>query len=287
MGMVEESWKHRYVLANGIRFHCIVQGEGPLLLLLHGFPENHYSWRHQMAPLAERFTVVAPDLRGYNLTERRGPYDIKTLCADILGLIRALGHDRAVIAGHDWGAIIMWNFALDYPCAVRRLIALNVPFMPRGEQSPLETLEDSRFDYIRFFQKPGAAEAMIEPDVDGFIRNSFKKNAARTDFITDDELKVFADGFRGPGRVTPAIEYYRNFDRNWELTADHTGRIVSTRTLMILAEKDPVTTPEMAEGIQQYVPNVTVKRIDCGHWTQQEAPEETTGAMIDFLADMN
>ena len=89
MSQVAETWKHEYVNANGIRFHCITQGEGPLVLLLHGFPENHYSWRHQMAPLGARFKVVAPDLRGYNLTERKGPYDIKTLCADVMGLIRA------------------------------------------------------------------------------------------------------------------------------------------------------------------------------------------------------
>src|SRR5258705_441564 len=104
MPKVAETWKHEYVSANGIRFHCITQGEGPLVLLLHGFPENHYSWRRQMAPLGARFKVVAPDLRGYNLTERKGPYDIKTLCADVIALIRAYGAEKAVVAGHDWGA---------------------------------------------------------------------------------------------------------------------------------------------------------------------------------------
>ncbi len=280
------SWKQEFVIANGIRFHCITEGEGPLLLLLHGFPENHYSWRHQMAPLGRRFKVVAPDLRGYNLSERRGPYDIKTLCADVMGLIRAFGQERAVVAGHDWGAIILWNFALEHPQALRKLISLNIAFMPRGPKPPLEMLSDSRFDYIRFFQQPGVAEAAIEPDIDGFIRTAFMNNAARKDFISDEELKVFADGFRGPGAITPALEYYRNLNHNWEITADHAGRKVMTPALMILAEKDPVARPEMAAGIENYVPNVTVKRIDCGHWTQQEAPEETTRLMLDFLSDV-
>jgi pimeloyl-ACP methyl ester carboxylesterase len=284
MKKVAETWKHEYVTANNLRFHCIAQGEGPLVLLLHGFPENHYSWRYQMAPLATRFKVVAPDLRGYNLTERKGPYDIKTLCADVMGLIRAFGQEHAVVAGHDWGAIILWNFALEYPQALSKLIALNVSFMPRGPKPPLEMLTDARFDYIRFFQQRGVAEAAIEPDIDGFIKTAFLNNAARKDFISDEELKVFADGFRGPGGITPAIEYYRNFNHNWEITADYAGRKVMTPALMILAEKDPVVRPEMAAGIEKHVPNVVVRRIDCGHWTQQEAPEETTRAMLEFLA---
>ncbi|HSU90881.1 MAG TPA: alpha/beta hydrolase, partial [Sporolactobacillaceae bacterium] len=255
-------------------------------LLLHGFPENHYSWRHQMAPLGARFKVVAPDLRGYNLTERKGPYDIKTLCADVMGLIRAYGREQAVVAGHDWGAIILWSFALEYPEALRRLIALNVSFIPRQPKPPLEILTDARFDYIRFFQKRGDAEAMIEPDIDGFIRNAFMNNASRKEMFTDADLKVFADGFRGPGGITPAIEYYRNFNHNWEITADHAGRKVMTPSLMLVAEKDPVLKPEMADNIAKYVPDVTVKRIDCGHWTQQEAPDETNRAILEFLADL-
>ncbi len=239
-----------------------------------------------MAPLSARFKVVAPDLRGYNLTERKGPYDIKTLCADVMGLIRAYGREQAVVAGHDWGAIILWNFALEYPDALSGLIALNVPFMPRLAKPPLELLTDARFDYIRFFQKRGDAEAMIEPDVDGFIRNAFMNSASRKEMLTDADLKVFADGFRGPGGITPALEYYRNFNHNWEITADHAGRKVMTPALMLVAEHDPVLRPEMADTIARYVPNVTVKRIDCGHWTQQEAPDETNRAILEFLADL-
>jgi epoxide hydrolase 4 len=286
MSTVAETWKHEYVTANGIRFHCITQGDGPLVLLLHGFPENHYSWRHQMAPLGARFKVVAPDLRGYNLTERKGPYDILTLCADVEALIHAFGRERAVVAGHDWGAIILWNFALEHPGSLIKLVAFNVSFMPRLPKRPLELLTEARFDYIRFFQKRGDAEAAIEPDVDGFIRTAFMNNAARKDAFSEADLRVFADGFRGPGGITPALEYYRNFDHNWEITPHHAGRKVATPALMILAEQDPVVRPEMAAGIERWVPNVTVRRIDCGHWTQQEAPQETNRLMLEFLADV-
>lgn len=203
MPTLPETWNHEYVNANGLRFHCLTQGDGPLLLLLHGFPENSYSWRHQMAPLAARFKVVAPDLRGYNLTERKGPYDIKTLCADVMGLIRAYGSDQAIVAGHDWGAIILWNFALEYPDALSHLIALNVSFMPRLPKPPLEILTDARFDYIRFFQKRGDAEAMIEPDIDGFIRNAFLNNASRKDAFTDVDLKSSPTASAAPPESPP------------------------------------------------------------------------------------
>jgi pimeloyl-ACP methyl ester carboxylesterase len=287
MAKAPETWEHEYVNANSARFHCITQGKGDLILLLHGFPENHYSWRHQMEALGARFKVVAPDLRGYNLSERKGPYDILTLCDDVLGLIRAYGSEQAVIVGHDWGAIILWSFALQYPQACQRLIALNVSFIPRGPKPPLEILTDARFDYIRFFQKPDEAEALISSDVDGFIRSAFMNNAWRKDFIGDDELKVFADGFRGgPEAISPAINYYRNFNHNWEITAHHANQQVMTPTLMLMAEHDPVLPPSMADGIANYVPNVTVKYLDCGHWTQQEAPAETNRFMLNFLADL-
>jgi pimeloyl-ACP methyl ester carboxylesterase len=240
-----------------------------------------------MSALGEHYKVIAPDLRGYNLTERKPPYDILTLCDDVLGLIRAYGREQAVIVGHDWGAIILWSFALQYPQACRRLIALNVSFIPRGPKPPLEILTDARFDYIRFFQRPGDAEAFIGADVDGFIRNAFMSNASRKNFIDEDELRVFADGFRGgPEAVAPAINYYRNFNHNWEITAHHASRQILTPTLMLLAEHDPVLPPSMADGITKYVPNVTVRRLDCGHWTQQEAPEETNRLILDFLADL-
>jgi|SRR5271166_2849496 len=288
MARVPETWKHEYVDANNIRFHCISQGEGELILLLHGFPENHYSWRYQMEPLGARFKVVAPDLRGYNLSERKGPYDILTLCDDVIGLIRAYGRDQAVIVGHDWGAIVLWSFALQYPQACKRLIALNVSFIPRGPKPPLEMLTDARFDYIRFFQEPGKAEALIGSDVDGFIRNAFMSNASRKEFVDDDELKVFADGFRGGQEaISPAINYYRNFNHNWEITGHHANQRVLTPTLMLMAEHDPVLPPSMADGIVKYVPKVTVKHLDCGHWTQQEAPDETNRFILDFLADLS
>ena len=131
IGFDDSGWKHEYATTNGVRLHYVTQGEGPLLLLLHGFPEHWYSWRHQIAPLAEAgFRVVAPDLRGYNLSDKpRGGYDIKNLTKDVRGLIRALGERSATVVGHDWGGVISLQFPIDYPQACDRLIVMNAPLV--------------------------------------------------------------------------------------------------------------------------------------------------------------
>ena len=130
----EESWSHQQAVVNGVRLHWVEQGRGPLILLLHGFPEFWYSWRHQIPVLAERFRVVAPDLRGYNLSEKPpSGYDVETLSDDLLALIRALGEERAAIVGHDWGGVIAWTFAMRYPETTHKLVIINAP--PRRDSS--------------------------------------------------------------------------------------------------------------------------------------------------------
>src|SRR3990167_8113895 len=207
--MTQETWTHDYIGANGILFHVIMQGTGPLILLLHGFPENHYAWRYQMEPLAKYYKVVAPDLRGYYLTEHKGPYDIKTLSKDVSELIQNLGYEKAIIVGHDWGSLIMWDFALDYPNQCEKLISLNVPYFPRGPKPLHELLMDVRFDYMRAFQKRGEIDAVIEADIDGFIKRTFMHYASRKNFISEKDLKFFIDAFRTKGSITPPLEYYR------------------------------------------------------------------------------
>lgn len=283
MSAVQETWSHEYIGANGILFHVITQGTGSLIVLLHGFPENHYAWRYQMDPLSKNHKVVAPDLRGYYLTEHKGPYDIKTLSTDISALIHNLGYKKAIIVGHDWGSLIMWNFALDYPHQCEKLISLNVPYIPRGPKPLHELLTDARFDYMRAFQKRGEMEAMIEADIDGFIRRIYQEYALHKEFISEGELTFFADAFRAKGSITPPLEYYRNLQFNWEITQDHAGQKINIPTLMIVADFDPLLTPEMSVGIEHYVPNITVKHIDCGHWTQQEAPIDTNQFILTFI----
>lgn len=281
-----ETWQHKTIINNGINFHYVEQGAGDLVLLLHGFLQNHYAWRYQMTPLSKYFKVVAPDLRGYHLTENKEPYDILTLCKDVHELIKNVGYQKAHIVGHDWGAIILWGFAHEYPECCDKIISLNVPYFPRDEKPLHEMLTQPQFDYMRAFQIPELPEKNIEKDIDGFIKRTLIGYAARKNYISDEELKFFADDFRGKGKITPAINYYRSLTKNWELTAHHVNQKIRLPALMIVADKDPLLTPEMSLPIKKYVSNIIVKHIDCGHWTQQEAPDETNKIILDFLMQM-
>jgi pimeloyl-ACP methyl ester carboxylesterase len=283
MALIPETWKHKIILNNEINFHYITQGEGDLVLLLHGFPQNHYAWRYQMAPLAKKFKIVAPDLRGYHLTEKKEPYHILTLCTDIAELIKHLGYEKAHIVGHDWGAIILWSFAHEYPDLCDKIISLNVPYFPHGDKPLHKMLLQPEFDYMRAFQIPVLPEKNIEKDIDGFIKQVLIDYAAQKNHINDDELLFFANSFRGVEKITPAINYYRNLTKNWELTAHHANKKIFIPALLIVADRDPLLTPEMSLHIKKYVPNIIVKHIDCGHWTQQEAPNETNQIILDFL----
>jgi pimeloyl-ACP methyl ester carboxylesterase len=290
---MESSWNHRYIETNGICMHYVEQGEGYPVLLLHGFPELWYSWRHQIPGLAEAgFRAIAPDLRGYGETDKPHEvpdYDIHHVAADILGLLDGLGIGKCAIVGHDWGSIITWHLALSRPERFERIISLNVPFIQRTDVKPTELFKrapDGRFNYILAFQPEGVAEAALEADVRGSLQGMMRRIAASPDFISEAELAVFVEafergGFRGP------INYYRNFDRNWETTPHLAGRKVEQPTLMIVADKDPILRPEGAVGMELSVPDLRKVHLqNCGHWTQQERHAEVTAAIIEFLADL-
>ena len=288
-----EPWTHAFVETNGIRLHYVEQGAGFPVLLLHGFPELWYSWRHQIPALAEAgFRAIAPDLRGYGESDKPQEieaYDIHHLVGDLIGLLDALGIDKAVVVGHDWGAIILWQLALMHPERIERLIALNVPFMGRGPVSPLETFKaapDGRFNYILHFQAEGVAEREMEADLERTLGRIYRGQGTRPGVFSDEEIAVYVDAFRKGGMRGP-INFYRNFHRNWETTPHLMGKQVLAPTLMITAQNDPVLKPEMAQGMERWVPNVRFHHIkDSGHWTQQEQPEEVNRAMIEFLSDL-
>jgi pimeloyl-ACP methyl ester carboxylesterase len=270
--------RHRTVETNGIRMHLAEQGEGPLVVLCHGFPESWYSWRHQLPALAEAgFHAVAPDMRGYGRTDQPSEIDQYTLLhlvGDVVGLLDAVGAEQAVIVGHDWGAPVAWLSAQLRPDRFRGVIGLSVPFRPRALVRPTTVMpqtEDAIF-YQLYFQSPGVAEAEFERDVRRFIRGVLYSNsgdapvqvskdqvgmvprtggfAARMatqpaspatlpPWLTEADIDFYAAEFARSG-FRGGLNYYRNIDRNWELLAPFAGAKVTIPALYIAGQRDLV-----------------------------------------------
>ncbi len=279
-----------YVVANGIRIFYVEEGDGPLVLMCHGFPESHFSWRYQMEPVATAgFRAVAIDLPGYGLSDKPDvTYDVEWLNACLSGVITGLGHERAVMVGHDWGGLLVWPFARMYREETAAVIGLNTPDLPRTPLPTTEFIKQSgsgRMNYILDFQERGKAESSIEADIDGFVELMFRGPVTvKKEAFPDEVMRVYADLLRPRGAITPPLEYYRNMDRNWELVARFDDDKVEVPCLMIAAEGDPVLRPELTENMEARVPDLEKVVIeDCGHWTQQEQPERVNDSIVSFL----
>ncbi|HTV89471.1 MAG TPA: alpha/beta hydrolase [Stellaceae bacterium] len=310
---------HRNIETNGIRMHIAEQGEGPTVLLCHGFPECWYSWRHQLAALAAAgFRAVAPDMRGYGQTDAPPEIDRYTLLhlvGDMVGVLDALGVARAVIAGHDWGGPVAWLAARLRPDRFPAVIGLSVPYTPRRPARPTSVMpqtEEAIF-YQLYFQQPGVAEAEFERDVRGTMRRvlvgisgdaagggfgmvprrgGFLSNAgdppALPAWLGAADIDYFVGEFARTG-FRGGLNWYRNIDRNWELAAAFDGVPVAVPALYIAGERDPVVRfpgmDRLIPNLAQFVPQLraTIMLPGCGHWTQQERPAEVSAAMIDFL----
>ena len=311
----------RKVETNGISLNIAEQGEGPLVLMLHGFPESWYSWRHQFSALAEAgYHAVAPDMRGYGESDK--PFEIEAynqveVVNDIIGLIPALGYETAVVLGHDWGAPTAWSCALNHPDKVSAVGALSVPFRPRGDSPPLATLKaifKDRFFYQLYFQEPGKAEAELEKDPALTIRKFYhmasgemntsllSEKPADADLLSDlpdpgaemgpwiseEDVSFYANEFRQSGFRGP-LSYYRNMDLTWELTKDSPRKILQP-ALFVAGERDGVILMA-ADALKELDKHVTDLRVNkliskIGHWTQQEAPQEVNQALIQFLEEI-
>lgn len=287
--------RSRYVTTNGIRLFCLESGpdDGPVVLLMHGFPELAYSWRHQVASLGRAgFHVIAPDMPGYGRSDKPDvTYDCEWINACLIGVLDEIGCERAVVAGHDWGGLLVWIMARQYPERVAGVIGVNTPDLPRSAIPPVQLLRQIFVDtpiYIIQFQARGVAEWMLGTwgrGADDFVEMIFGgATTQNADAFPPEVLDVYKDAFRPVGALTPPIEYYRNMDRNWELTASIADHTVDVPCLMISAENDPVLTPAMTAGMEERVPDLERVIIEnCGHWTQQERPAETTRAMLAYL----
>ena len=311
----------RTVRTSGAEIRVVDAGEGPLVVLAHGFPELAYSWRRQIPALADAgHRVLAPDQRGYggsSRPERVEDYDLVALTGDLLALLDDVGEERAVFVGHDWGAILVWQLALLAPERVKGVVGMSVPFMPRAPMPPTQLLRqvlgDSWF-YVLYFQEPGVADAdlgrdpattmrrllaavtreegaefdpsVLAPDGRGFV-DRIPEPDGLPDWLSQAELDHFIAEFTRTGFTGP-INWYRNFDRNWELTPQLAGAKVEVPSLFIGGALDPVLLMSPPAAAEPWLTDHrgTVLVEGAGHWVQQQSPGAVNTALLEFIADL-
>lgn len=299
---------------NDISMEVYEQGEGFPVILAHGFPEHAYSWRFQIPVLAKAgYRVIAPNQRGYGATDKPEPveaYAIKNLCGDMAGLLDILEIEQAIFIGHDWGGPVVWNMPLLYPDRVSGVVSLSVPFSPRGDFEPIAALEQlfgPNHYIVHFNRQPGVADAAFDANTQRFLSNIFRHpvpvdqatvtpdeqpsfNVSLMDaldaedppgepLMSEEELDVFVEafnkgGFRGP------VNWYRNITRNWEASANNPRTRIEVPCGMIYGAYDVV--PHGGD-VSEYVPNLETITLDCGHWIQQEKPDEVNAFLLDWL----
>jgi epoxide hydrolase 4 len=280
--------RHEWRDVNGVRLHCAVAGSGPLIVLLHGFPEFWYSWRHQIPLLAEHFTVVAPDMRGYNLSDKPpcvSDYALPTLVEDIAQLIESFGAERAVVAGHDWGAIVAWAIAMSRPTYVDRLIIMNVPHPRLFAQHLLTNGRQRRRSlYAFFFQLPWLPEIALRANNYAFIEQAFRGMAVHRERFDDEVIEQYRAAIARPGALTAALNYYRALGRSGLTPLSAIDPVVRQPTLVAWGERDVALGKELNEGLERYVPDLTLHYIaDASHWVQQDRPDLVNDHLRAFL----
>jgi pimeloyl-ACP methyl ester carboxylesterase len=316
---------HRKIQTNGINLHIAEAGEGPLVLMLHGFPELWYSYRHQLPALADAgFHAVATDVRGYGQSDRPQEieaYSMKNMVADAVGVLDALGEETAVVIGHDWGAPMAWNSAALHPDRFPAVIGLSVPFLRRSPAPPTQMFKaifQDKFFYMLYFQEQGVAEAEFETDVrhsmklfmyaaSGDARNhpsgfgsTFANKPADSKlfegvpepdalpaWLSEADLDYYASNFEKTG-FRGGLNRYRNMDRDWGELPELAEATITQPALFIAGEYDGVIAMTSPDMMKPFVPNLrkTVILPECGHWTQQERPDEVNKEIIEFLKSL-
>tara|TARA_B100001245_G_scaffold236455_1_gene227504 strand:- start:6152 stop:7102 length:951 start_codon:yes stop_codon:yes gene_type:complete len=300
--------KPRLISVNGVElevFEAGQQNKGKPIVLCHGWPEHAFSWRYQVPALVEAgYHVIIPNQRGYGNSSRPTEvtaYDIEHLAGDLVALLDHYGYEDATFIGHDWGAMVTWWLALLHPSRMKRIIALAVPYQVRGERPWIEWMEEvlgADYYFVHFNRQPGVADAILDENAEQFLRNLFRKNLpnhppepcmammhlARAKepkgkpVMSESDLGVFVSSFEATG-FTGSINWYRNLDRNWQLLAN-VNPIIQQAALMIYGNQDVI--PRF-EGLSAFVPNVEEVGLECGHWIQQEKPEETNQIILEWL----
>jgi epoxide hydrolase 4 len=280
--------EHRFATVDGVRLHYVEAGEGPLVVLLHGFPEFWWSWRHQIPALvAAGYRVVAPDQRGYAQSDRPASwrdYRIERLAADVAGLIAAVGEERAHVVGHDWGAAVAWMVATLHPERVERLAILNVPHpdvMQRTLQRRPRQLLHSW--YMFFFQIPWLPERLMRWGGQRTLQSAYRD--ARPGAFTAEDLVAYEQALLGPDGLRGPIDWYRAALRRSPWRMRELYRPIPAPVLVIWGEQDRFLIPEMADPDPRLVPDARVVRLpDASHWVQHDEPERVNALLTEFFS---
>jgi len=299
--------KPTLISVNGVELEVFEAGQQNTkpIVLCHGWPEHAFSWRHQVPVLVEAgYHVIVPNQRGYGNSScptEVTDYDIEHLSGDLVGLLDHYGYEDATFVGHDWGANVVWGLALLHPDRVNKIINLALPYQARTEKPWIEFMEEflgGDYYFVHFNRQPGVADAVLDENSSRFLRNMFRRNVPPTQpepgmmminlaraetplgepLMNDKELAVYSSAFESSG-FTGSINWYRNLDRNWHVLAE-VNPIIQQPTLMIYGDRDVIP---KSENLPEFVPNVDVVSLDCGHCIQQERPNETNETILKWL----
>ena len=279
--------EHGFVKSNGINLHYVSQGTGKLMLMLHGFPEFWYSWRHQIAEFATDYRVVAIDMRGFNDSDKPeavSAYKMPELVADVQGVINGLGYEDCILVTHDWGGAIGWNFAYEHPQMVEKLIVMNLPHPAKFIEGIKTWSQLQKSWYIFFFQLPLLPELIFQANDYQAIASAFMDMEIDKSAFTTEDLSAYKTAVAKPGALTAMINYYR---ANFQIPPDNMTPdygVLDIPALLIWGEEDVYLGKELTYGTDKYVSNLEIKYIpNCSHWVQQEQPKLVNQYMRNFL----
>ncbi|MEO1672265.1 MAG: alpha/beta hydrolase [Cyanobacteria bacterium J06631_2] len=282
-----DNWQHNFIKTNGINLHYVSAGSGKLMLMLHGFPEFWYSWRHQIEECATDYHTVAVDLRGYNDSDKpegQAAYQMSEFIEDVRGIITGLGYEDCILVAHDWGGAIAWSFAYAYPEMVEKLIVLNIPHpakFAQGLRTPEQLLKSW---YILAFQIPLLPELLLQLNDYQAVKEAFSGMAINKTAFSEADLIAYRDAAAKPGALTAMVNYYRGIFPQLFNGESRTWETLNMPTLTIWGEEDTALGKELTYGTEAYVRDWQVKYIpNCSHWVQQEQPELVNRYMREFL----
>ena len=292
MATTDEGLQNEFVNVNGIRMHYVTMGKGPLIVFLHGFPEFWYSWRHQIPFFSKHFKVAVPDMRGFGETERPtevDEYRIERLVTDIVELVHSLGQEKATVVGHDWGGVIARSIGIMAPNIVENLIIMNAPHPAVFQRNAFRNYEQMQKSwYMFFFLLQNVPERVLSRNNFELLKHVFEISTKRKKMFTQRDIEWYTSSWGKEGGITGGINYYRS-----NLNAEFWGNLdesipfprIKSPTLQIWAEEDPFLGKELTEGTNEFVGALFSLKIipNCGHWIQQEAPEEVNQIIDEFL----